>query len=154
MVWIAHLKTTHSSGPVFLDISLIRKDIRRILVLQSYVTMFDHIWAQGFSSYGSKGAIVTGQPGTGMWQVFPLMVHNLSFKARRYLLARLLQLKQVILFSVDEEILLFYHGSVHRAKRDQITSSDLPEPRHLGIFTRTSLLHDRCSTFTSADSVT
>ena len=115
---------------------------------------FHHIRAQGFSSYGSKGAIVTGQPGTGMWQVFSLMVHNLSFKARRYLLARLLQLKQVILFSVDEEILLFYHGSVHRAKRDQITSSDLPEPRHLGIFTRTSLLHDRCSTFTSADSVT
>jgi hypothetical protein len=38
-----------------------------ILVRESYVTMFDAVWAQAIRSNGRKGAIITGQPGIGMY---------------------------------------------------------------------------------------
>ena len=38
-----------------------------ILVRKSYVTMFDHVWAQAMSSEGTIGAIIIGQPGIGAY---------------------------------------------------------------------------------------
>ena len=36
-----------------------------ILVRNSYVTMFDTVWAQAITSDGRNGVIITGQPGIG-----------------------------------------------------------------------------------------
>ena len=38
-----------------------------ILVRESYVTMFDTVWAQAITSEGSNGVIITGQPGIGAY---------------------------------------------------------------------------------------
>ena len=38
-----------------------------ILVRESYVTMFDTVWAQAMRSKGRKGVIITGQPGIGTY---------------------------------------------------------------------------------------
>jgi hypothetical protein len=38
-----------------------------ILVRKSYLTMFDHIWAQAMSLEGAVGTIITGQPGIGAY---------------------------------------------------------------------------------------
>ena len=38
-----------------------------IFVRKSYVTMFDHVWAQAMSSQGAVGAIISGQPGIGAY---------------------------------------------------------------------------------------
>ena len=46
-----------------------------------------------------------------------------------YLLARLLQHKQVVLFFVDsKEYLLFYHKEVYFASRNNVSESNLPKP--------------------------
>ena len=40
---------------------------RTVIVRSSYVTMFDHIWAQAFGDDDpGNGLIITGQPGTGV----------------------------------------------------------------------------------------
>jgi hypothetical protein len=41
--------------------------ISSILVRESYVTMFDTVWAQVIASEGSNGVIITGQPGIGVY---------------------------------------------------------------------------------------
>jgi len=41
--------------------------ISSILVRECYPKMFDNIWACGLSSQGDTGAIVTGQPGIGVY---------------------------------------------------------------------------------------
>jgi hypothetical protein len=38
-----------------------------IIVRQSYITMFDHVWASAFIENPKTGVIITGQPGTGVW---------------------------------------------------------------------------------------
>ena len=38
-----------------------------ILVRESYVTMFDTVWARAISSRGRKGVIIAGQPGIGAY---------------------------------------------------------------------------------------
>ncbi len=38
-----------------------------ILVRESYVTMFDTVWARAITSRGRKGVIITGQPGIGAY---------------------------------------------------------------------------------------
>ena len=38
-----------------------------ILVRESYVTMFDTVWAQAMRSKGRKGVIIAGQPGIGTY---------------------------------------------------------------------------------------
>ena len=40
-----------------------------IIVLHSYVTMFDHVWALAFKqNYPGNGVIITGQPGIGVFE--------------------------------------------------------------------------------------
>ena len=52
---------------VTLDVGDIEAGIQSIIVLLSYVTMFDHVWAQAFRRRGpGKGVIITGQPGIGV----------------------------------------------------------------------------------------
>ena len=90
-----------------------------ILVRESYVTMFDTVWAQAMRSKGRKGVIIAGQSGIGTY--LPSHIHSLRwivFEGKTlflyYLLIRLLQRKQVVLFSPDGEALyLFYHDQVY-----------------------------------------
>ncbi|KIL59542.1 hypothetical protein M378DRAFT_169206 [Amanita muscaria Koide BX008] len=87
-----------------------------ILVRESYITMFDTVWAQAIISNGRIGVIITGQPGIGK----TLFLY--------YLLIRLLQRKQVVLFSPDGEALyLFYHDQVYSTRVGSIDES-LPLP--------------------------
>ena len=53
---------------VSLDAGDIGAGIQKIIVLPSYLTMFDHVWAGGFVwNYPNAGGfIITGQPGTGV----------------------------------------------------------------------------------------
>ena len=37
-----------------------------ILIRESYVKTFDHVWARAMSSKRTTGAVITGQPGIGM----------------------------------------------------------------------------------------
>ncbi|KAF8803006.1 hypothetical protein BYT27DRAFT_7196153 [Phlegmacium glaucopus] len=89
-----------------------------VLVRGSYVSVFDHIWAQAMVLEGSNGAIVTGQPGIG------------KTLFQYYLLIRLLQLKQVVLFTLDgEDLLLFYHDAVYQGVLGDIRREVLPEAK-------------------------
>ena len=50
-----------------LDVSGIEGPKLPIIVLHSYVTMFDHLWALAFMQNDpGKGVIITGQPGIGV----------------------------------------------------------------------------------------
>ncbi|KAF8905190.1 hypothetical protein CPB84DRAFT_1771816 [Gymnopilus junonius] len=90
-----------------------------ILVRKSYMETFDHIWAQAIGSDGLLGSIVTGQPGIGK-----------TF-FQYYLLVRLLQYKQVVLFHMgDQDPVLFFGSKVYTAKFDDIRSEKhLPSPK-------------------------
>ncbi|KAF8802999.1 hypothetical protein BYT27DRAFT_7196147 [Phlegmacium glaucopus] len=93
-------------------------DLPSVLVRKSYVSVFDHIWAQAMISKGKHGAIVTGQPGIG------------KTLFQYYLLIRLLQLKQVVLFTLNgEDLLLFYHNEVHQAVLGDIRREVLPQAK-------------------------
>ena len=57
-----------------------------ILVRESYVTMFDTVWARAISSEGRTGVIITGQPGIGAYLLSH--IHHIAqdescLKARR-----------------------------------------------------------------------
>ena len=53
---------------VFLDAGGIESSKQTIVVLQSYVTMFDHVLARAFmQGYPGEGVIITGQPGIGVF---------------------------------------------------------------------------------------
>ncbi|KDR66585.1 hypothetical protein GALMADRAFT_80659 [Galerina marginata CBS 339.88] len=95
-------------------LSRLNPDGPSILVRESYGTTFDHVWACAMSSMGYHGAIVTGQSGTGK-TVFLF-----------YLLVRLLQLKQPVLFSLNEHRLhLFYHDKVYKASTAAVENVEL-----------------------------
>lgn len=52
---------------VSLNVGDIEHGIQTIIVLLSYVTMFDHIWARAFQRHGpGEGVIITGQPDIGV----------------------------------------------------------------------------------------
>ncbi|KDR75596.1 hypothetical protein GALMADRAFT_140226 [Galerina marginata CBS 339.88] len=90
-----------------------------ILVRNSYVEMFDTIWARSIKTRGRHGVIVTGQSGTG------------KTLFNYYLLIRLLRLKQVVLFSPEgNQVYLFYHGEVYTNSMEALTavSVDVPFP--------------------------
>ncbi|KAF8803452.1 hypothetical protein BYT27DRAFT_7226058 [Phlegmacium glaucopus] len=63
-----------------------------IFVCNSYVMMFDTVWAKVIASQGRHRVIITSQPGTAM---------ALKLMFNYYLLVQLLQQKQVVLFSPD-----------------------------------------------------
>jgi len=91
---------------------------RSLLVRKCYVEIFDRVWARAFSSNGEVGAIITGQPGTGK----TLLDY--------FILVRLLQLKQNVLFSIDGiSLFLFYLGKVYRSSTSALLGSEsqLPE---------------------------
>lgn len=95
-----------------------------ILVRKSYLTTFDHVWAQAMSSEGEVGTIITGQPGIGktMFQY--------------YILVRLLQHKQIVLFTMDgEHLWLFYHDGVYMTTTASLVgvqpAEQLPVPKLL-----------------------
>ncbi|KAI0790012.1 hypothetical protein C8Q75DRAFT_763582 [Abortiporus biennis] len=74
-----------------------------LLVRDEYVKLFEKIFFVGLSTPNS-GVLVTGQPGIG----------KTSFQY--YILARLLQQKQIIVASLDgESVLLFYFNKVYYA---------------------------------------
>ena len=65
---------------------------------------------------------------------FPFFAFTTVFKGKTlfqyYLLARLLQRKQVVLFSVNSDTrFLFYHNEVRRAPRNCVSESNLPKPK-------------------------
>ena len=52
---------------VSLDAGDIGALVQTIIVLRSYVTMFDHVWARAFRRRRPRGGvIITGQPGIGV----------------------------------------------------------------------------------------
>ncbi|KAJ3497409.1 hypothetical protein NLJ89_g10352 [Agrocybe chaxingu] len=92
-----------------------------ILVRKSYVEIFNQVWARALSSQGLTGVLITGQPGIG------------KTLFQYYLLVRLLQQKQLVLFSLDGEWLyLFYHHGVYTVTMPTLAAVQpglqLPEP--------------------------
>ncbi|KIM49471.1 hypothetical protein M413DRAFT_407520 [Hebeloma cylindrosporum] len=89
-----------------------------IFIRESYLTMFDTVWAKAIASEGFSGVIITGQPGTGK-TLFSY-----------YLLIRLLQRKQVVLFSPNGVVVyLFYHNEVYKARVGDLDGeASLPKP--------------------------
>ncbi|KIM41036.1 hypothetical protein M413DRAFT_158284 [Hebeloma cylindrosporum] len=78
------------------------KRVTSVLVRDSYLSMFDTVWAEALSQEGRGGVIITGQPGIG------------KTLFNYYLLVRLLQRRQVVLFSPDGmRLFLFYHDGVY-----------------------------------------
>lgn len=82
--------------------------------------MFDTVWAKAMSTKGMNGVIITGQPGTGAYSLSHIhyRIRSIVFEGKTlfnyYLLVRLLQRKQVILFSPDGEVVyLFYFNEVY-----------------------------------------
>ncbi|KAF8522168.1 hypothetical protein BU17DRAFT_45229 [Hysterangium stoloniferum] len=94
-----------------------------ILVRESYTEMFHRVWMRALIPTGPKnaGVLITGQPGTGTYFT-PLMLRKIViiFLGKTlflfYLLVRLLQQKQIVLFSLDgDELFLFFHDAVYVA---------------------------------------
>jgi hypothetical protein len=53
-----------------------------ILVRESYVAMFDTVWAKAISSLGRRGVIITGQPGIGAYLLSHIHYVESCLKAR------------------------------------------------------------------------
>ena len=71
--WYGNVDSRLDESSALLDVSGIGGDIESIIVLQSYVTMFDHIWARAFGDdFPETGFIITGQPGIGVSLLFLL----------------------------------------------------------------------------------
>ena len=71
--WYGNVGSRLDESSALLDVSGIGSDIESIIVLQSYVTMFDHIWARAFGDdFPETGFIITGQPGIGVSLLFLL----------------------------------------------------------------------------------
>ncbi|KAF8525778.1 hypothetical protein BU17DRAFT_62351 [Hysterangium stoloniferum] len=95
-----------------------------ILVRESYTEMFHRVWMRALKSSDptDTGVLITGQPGNGTYST-PLMLRKIVivFLGKTlflfYLLVRLLQQKQNVLFSLDgRQLFLFFHDAVYLAK--------------------------------------
>ncbi|EIM89619.1 uncharacterized protein STEHIDRAFT_108317 [Stereum hirsutum FP-91666 SS1] len=84
----------------------------RILVTKSYDDMFHRILRFRATGERHHGVVITGQPGSG----------KTTFQ--KYMLARLLSTKQVVLFSSSSLLYLFFDGRVYLSK----TGHFLPQP--------------------------
>lgn len=66
-LWYGNVDSRLDDPSVSLDARGIEPPSQTIIVLPSYITMFDHVYAQAFKwSRPNKGVIITGQPGTGV----------------------------------------------------------------------------------------
>ena len=66
-LWYGNVSRRLDDPSVSLDARNIGARGQTIIVLPSYVTMFDHVWAQAFRRRNpGHGVIITGQPGTGV----------------------------------------------------------------------------------------
>jgi hypothetical protein len=101
--------------------------------------MFDTVWAKAIAKQGRNGVIITGQPGTGTYLHLQdeYRVRSIVFEGKTlfnyYLLVRLLQRKQVILFSPGgKTAYLFYHNEVYTASVETLAAHgigvSLPNP--------------------------
>jgi hypothetical protein len=100
-----------------------------IFIHPSYPTMFDTVWAEAMSTKGMNGVIITGQPGTGAYSLSRVhyRIRSIVFEGKTlfnyYLLVRLLQRKQVALFSPDGKIVyLFYFNEVYAVSMDGLSA--------------------------------
>jgi len=110
-----------------------------IFIRESYVRMFDTVWAKAMARQGRHGVIITGQPGTGAYLLshIPYRVRSISFEGKTlfsyYLLVRLLQRKQVVLFSPDGKMVyLCYHTEIYTVSMEALAAPgvgvSLPNP--------------------------
>ena len=97
--------------------------------------MFDTVWAKAIAREGIDGVIITGQPGTGEYLLSHIHYRGRSivFEGKTlfnyYLLVRLLQRKQVVLFSPDGDMMyLFYFGKVYKALAAPGVGASFPNP--------------------------
>ena len=75
--WYGNLDSRLDESSALLDVSGIGGHVKSIIVLQSYLTMFDHVWARAFGyEYSETGFIITGQPGIGVSLLFLLHFHG------------------------------------------------------------------------------
>ncbi|CAA7259059.1 unnamed protein product [Cyclocybe aegerita] len=89
-----------------------------ILVRKSYVKMFNEVWERAMSSDGAVGTLIIGQPGIG------------KTLFQYYLLVRLIQQKQPVLFSPDgDRLYLFYDRRVYTGWLSKDPGLELPEPK-------------------------
>lgn len=109
-----------------------------ILIRDCYPTMFDIVYGRAMECYGGDGVAITGQPGIGVCLLFYPFLENESYNifagktlSLYYFLIRLLQLRQVILFSPKGEVVyLFYHDGVYMLPEARGSVSDiLPVPK-------------------------
>jgi hypothetical protein len=137
--WYGAEPAANHSSTLSLEPLPLWDSISSILVRECYPKMFDNIWACGLSSQGDTGAIVTGQPGIGVYLPAYLQFRErlTMFEGKTlfqfYALVRLLQQKQVVLFlsRSGEELYLFYHDGVHTIPTASLKDSDLPIPSTL-----------------------
>ena len=107
-----------------------------IFIRACFVTMFNIVWAKAISRQGENGVIITGQPGTGAYlhSHIPYRVRFILFEGKTllefYFLVRLLQRKQVVLFSPDgQRLYLFYHTEVYTISMETVNRDiSLPNP--------------------------
>ena len=64
--WYGNVDARLDDPSVSLDARDIGADKQTIIVLSSYLTMFDHLWAKAFMWNNGEGFIITGQPGIGV----------------------------------------------------------------------------------------
>ena len=134
------LYSSNRSQDLFLEPLLngFNSDIQSsIFIRDSYLTMFDTVWAQAIKSRGSHGLVVNGQTGVGAYVLSHIryLLSSIVYEGKTlfncYLLVRLLQRKQVVLFSLDgEELFLFYFyfGEVYEALASEVKRK-FPEPK-------------------------
>ena len=106
-----------------------------IFIRDSYLTMFDTVWAQAIDSRGRNGVVIIGQPGVGAYLLSHIRyrLSSIVYEGKTlfnfYLLVRLLQRNQVVLFSLDGNLLrLFYFGKVYQAFAPDVEDK-LPTPK-------------------------
>ena len=85
---------------------------------ECYSTVFDRVRSKAMTPGCKIGSLITCQPGTGSYFLYHLHCCDKLFIGKTsslfYLLVRLLQLRQVVLFTLDgEDLYLFYHGKVY-----------------------------------------
>ncbi|KAF8522170.1 hypothetical protein BU17DRAFT_64501 [Hysterangium stoloniferum] len=113
-----------------------------ILVRESYTEMFHRVWVCALTPPGLKdtGVLIIGQPGTGTYST-PLMLPKIVivFLGKTlflfYLLVRLLQQKQNVLFSLDgSQLFLFFHDTVYSAMAGMSPTPPTPKSSSPDVF--------------------